>query len=594
MKRIVCLGGGPAGLYSAILLKKALPNARVEVYERNRPDDTFGWGVVFSDKTMAGFRAADAADSHAAIVGSFHHWDDVDVHFGGRAVRSGGHGFCGIAASACSNIFQERAAALGVEQYFRARGGASEACSRTPISSSPPTASTAGSARATRTVFKPHIDVRKCRFIWLGTHAEISGLHLRLRAHRAWLVPDPCLSVQPRSLHGHRRDARGDLEGARARPPRHARLDRFLRAALSRAISTATALMSNANHLRGSAWLNFNRVLASAGIDGKRRADRRCGAHGALRHRLGHQARHGGCDLRSYRPSRSAAMSAPGSSAYHAERNLEVLKLQSAARNRMEWFENVARYTHLDAASSSPTACSPESAHRPREPQVCAIPTFVASYGGGPRAPLRARARGGRRCSCRFSCAGMELANRVVVSPMAQYCAHATGMPDDWHLVHYGARALGGAGLVVTEMTCVCARGAHHAGMHGALERGAARRLAAHRRVRARRTPREDRVCSSATPAARARPSSAGSGMDHPLPEGNWPLVSPSPIPYLPGISQTPREMTRAQTGARCSARFVRAARLGARGRLRHARAAHGARLSAGQLPLAAHQPPRR
>ena len=96
MKRIVCLGGGPAGLYSAILFKKALPDAAVEVYERNRPDDTFGWGVVFSDKTMAGFRDADAA-THDAIVESFYHWDDIDVHFKGQLIRSGGHGFCGIA-----------------------------------------------------------------------------------------------------------------------------------------------------------------------------------------------------------------------------------------------------------------------------------------------------------------------------------------------------------------------------------------------------------------------------------------------------------------------------------------------------------------
>ena len=121
----------PAGPYSAILFKKALPNARVEVYERNRPDDTFGWGVVFSDKTMAGFRDADAP-SHDAIVGSFHHWDDVDVHFRGARISSGGHGFCGIARKRLLNIFQERAAALGVEQSFRAAKSPSR-CSRRPL-----------------------------------------------------------------------------------------------------------------------------------------------------------------------------------------------------------------------------------------------------------------------------------------------------------------------------------------------------------------------------------------------------------------------------------------------------------------------------
>src|SRR5579864_2363406 len=106
MKRIVCLGGGPAGLYTAILLRKALPEASIELYERNRPDDTFGWGVVFSDQTMENFHTADAS-SHAAIVGAFHHWDDIDVHFGGERFVSGGHGFCGISRKRLLWVLQE-------------------------------------------------------------------------------------------------------------------------------------------------------------------------------------------------------------------------------------------------------------------------------------------------------------------------------------------------------------------------------------------------------------------------------------------------------------------------------------------------------
>ena len=118
MKRIVCLGGGPAGLYSAILLRKALPAARIEVYERNRPDDTFGWGVVFSDQTMGNFRAADP-ETHGAILGNFHHWDDIAIHFGGRKLVSGGHGFCGIGRKQLLQILQERAHELGVHQSFQ-------------------------------------------------------------------------------------------------------------------------------------------------------------------------------------------------------------------------------------------------------------------------------------------------------------------------------------------------------------------------------------------------------------------------------------------------------------------------------------------
>src|ERR1700744_6168123 len=115
MRRIVCLGGGPAGLYAAILLRKALPEARVEVYERNRPDDTFGWGVVFSDQTMENFRGADP-ESHGAILQNFHHWDDIAIHIGDRKFVSGGHGFCGIGRKKLLQILQERAGELGVQQ----------------------------------------------------------------------------------------------------------------------------------------------------------------------------------------------------------------------------------------------------------------------------------------------------------------------------------------------------------------------------------------------------------------------------------------------------------------------------------------------
>ena len=167
MKRIVCLGGGPAGLYTAILLRKALPSASIEVYERNRPDDTFGWGVVFSDQTMANFRAADAR-SHAAIVGNFHHWDDIDIHFGGRRFVSGGHGFCGISRKRLLSILQERAAELGVRQTFER-----EVDSEAGLEDADLIVAADGANSKTRqrheAVFEPELDRRKCRYIWLGT-----------------------------------------------------------------------------------------------------------------------------------------------------------------------------------------------------------------------------------------------------------------------------------------------------------------------------------------------------------------------------------------------------------------------------------------
>ena len=167
MRRIVCLGGGPAGLYSAILLRKALPAARVEVYERNRPDDTFGWGVVFSDQTMENFSTADL-ETHCAILSSFHHWDDIAIHIRGRAFRSGGHGVCGIARKRLLAVLQERAAAVGVHQHFQHEvADDAEFLDADLIIAADGVNSRARARHAA--VFEPRIDVRKCRFIWLGT-----------------------------------------------------------------------------------------------------------------------------------------------------------------------------------------------------------------------------------------------------------------------------------------------------------------------------------------------------------------------------------------------------------------------------------------
>src|SRR5262245_8879416 len=164
MKRIVCLGGGPAGLYAAILLRKALPSTRIELYERNRPDDTFGWGVVFSDQTMENFRAADPG-SQAAILADFHHWDDIAIHFHGRRFVSGGHGFCGIGRKRLLSILQERARELGVHQTFQheVNDEAAYADADLIIAADGINSKTRGRHEE---VFQPDIDTRQCRFIW--------------------------------------------------------------------------------------------------------------------------------------------------------------------------------------------------------------------------------------------------------------------------------------------------------------------------------------------------------------------------------------------------------------------------------------------
>jgi anthraniloyl-CoA monooxygenase len=553
MKRIVCLGGGPAGLYSAILFKKALPRAKVEIYERNRPGDTFGWGVVFSDKTMQGFRDVDTP-THDAIVGSFHHWDDVDVHFGGRVVRSGGHGFCGISRKRLLNIFQERAASLGVEQSFEHEVLDDAIGPADLVVASDGVNSLQRSRQAH--VFKPHIDVRKCRYIWLGTEQKFPAFTFAFeKTEHGWFqihayqfsaeLSTVIVETREETWRAHGLDRR-DTEESIA----------FCEGLFGRYLG-GHRLISNARHLRGSAWLNFNRVLCERWHHGNL----------VLIGDAAHTAHFGigsGTKL-AMEDAMSLVSNLAGSGdvmagleRYREERNLEALKLQSAARNRMEWFENVARYTHLEPEqfAYSLLTASQRIGHanlKLRDPSyVARVESSLAHQNGLPKPrppmflPLRLRS--------------MELANRVVVSPMAQYSAR-DGLPDDWHLMHYGARAVGGAGLVITEMTCPAPDARITPGCTGLwneAQRDAWKRIVAfvHERSPAK-------FALQIGHAGRKGSTQLGwESMDHPLPEGNWPLISASAIPYLENRSQVPREMSAADR-ARVTAEFVRAARLG-------------------------------
>ncbi len=555
MKRIVCLGGGPAGLYSAILFKKALPNAKVEVYERNRPSDTFGWGVVFSDKTMAGFCDADAP-SHDAIVQSFYHWDDIDVHFGGLRIRSGGHGFCGIARKRLLNILQERAAALGVRQSFeREIDSAAQFADADLIVAADGVNSV--QRRAHAEVFKPHIDVRRCRFIWLGTEQRFPAFTFAFEnTEHGWF-----------QIHAYQfsADLSTVIVETREETWRALGLDRY---STEQSIEFCESLfgkylgghrlMSNARHLRGSAWLNFNRVLCERWHDGNLVliGDAAHTAHFGI----GSGTKLAMEDAMSLVSQVATARDVgAGLERYHAERNLEALKLQSAARNRMEWFENVARYTHLEPQqfAYSLLTASQRIGHanlRLRDPEyVDAVERDLARRSGltEPRPPM----------FLPLELGSMQLVNRVVVSPMAQYLAQ-DGMPGDWHLMHYGARAAGGAGLIVTEMTCVAPDARISPGCTGlwsASHRDAWRRIVdfVHRHSPAK-------IALQLGHAGRKGSTQLGwQEMDRPLPAGNWPLISASAAPYFPGVSQTPRAMS-AQDFERVTAQFVEAARLGA------------------------------
>jgi anthraniloyl-CoA monooxygenase len=539
MKRVVLIGGGPAGLYAAILLRKALPALKVEIYERNRPDDTFGWGVVFSDQTMSGFRAADP-ESHDAIIRDFHHWDAIDVHFRGETMRSNGHGFAGIGRRRLLNIFQDRARALGVEQHFQA-----EIDDPKPFADADLIIASDGVNSKTRTrhaaVFQPDIAVGKCRFIWLGTHRKFSAFTFAFeKTEHGWFqihayqfsddVSTVIVETREETWAAHGLD-RFSAEQSIA----------FCEALFARYLD-GSPLMSNANHLRGSAWLSFNRVLCA----------RWHHDNIVLIGDAAHTAHFGigsGTKLAMEDAVSLVARVAhardvqAGLQTYQAERSLEALKLQSAARNRMEWFENVARYAKLEPRQFA-YALLTGSQRIGHANLKMRDPGFVRDYERwlAERSGLRDEVP--PPMFLPFDLAGMRLANRVVVSPMAQYKA-GDGVPGDWHLMHYGARAVGGAGLLFTEMTCVSPSGRITPGCTGLWNE--AQRDAWRRIVDFVHSQSAARFCLQIGHSGRKGSTQLGwERMDHPLAAGNWPLLAPSPLPYLPGISQTPLAMTRA------------------------------------------------
>ena len=556
MKRIVCVGGGPAGLYAAILLRKALPAARVEVFERNRPDDTFGWGVVFSDQTMANFRAADP-ESHAAILANFHHWDDIAIYFGGARLVSGGHGFCGIGRKRLLGLLQERARELGVQQVLPARGRGrvrlrgrrshhrrgrgEQPHARAPQrrlrsrTSTCASAASSGWARRGRSRNSPLPSspprTAGSRSMPTSSASELSTVIVETR-EETWRAHglDGCTTEQSiafceqlfaRYLDGHR-------------------------------------LQSNAGHLRGSAWLNFHRVQCQRWHHGKLVliGDAAHTAHFSIGSGTKLAMEDAICLTPAREPPPGPLDAALG--AYQRERHLEVLKLQSAARNRMEWFENVARYVHLppEQFAYSLLTGSQRIGH---ENLKVRDPHFVADY-----ERWLAQRDGAREARppmfLPFKLRDMTLVNRVVVSPMAQYCA-VDGMPDDWHLVHYGHRALGGAGLVYTEMTCVSPEGRISPGCTGLWNE--AQRDAWQRIVVFVHGNSPAKICLQLGHSGRKGSTQLGwEQPDHPLPRGNWPILAPSPLPYLDGVSQAPLQMSRADMD-KVREDFVRAARLG-------------------------------
>src|SRR5215467_5375768 len=345
--KIVCLGGGPAGLYFSILLKKANPSWSITVIERNRPTDTFGWGIVFSDKTMDGFRHIDP-ETHAEITRSFRHWDDIDVFFKGQKITSGGHGFCGIARIKLLKILQKRASSLGVKLIYKTEiHDPDDYASQYDLVIASDGASSV-TRRKYEDIFKPNIQVRRNRFVWLGSRRKLDAFTFDFKQTEwGWF-----------NLHAYRFDDEWSTFIVET-PEKNwlaAGIDKMKQEdsiALCEKLFAerleGNSLVSNAKHLQGSAiWLKFNRVLCEKWFH-KNIVLIGDAAHTA------HFSIGSGTKLAMEDAISLAQVLAthPGDIAdalerYQADREIEALKLQSAARNRMEWFEQVERYVHLE------------------------------------------------------------------------------------------------------------------------------------------------------------------------------------------------------------------------------------------------------
>ena len=565
--RILCLGGGPAGLYTALLMKKADRRRVVRVVERNRAGDTFGWGVVFSDQTLGNLAAADA-ETAREIVGSFNRWDDIDVHFKGRTITSGGHGFCGIGRKRLLNILQARCRALDVELVFDDDVADDIAAARAFDADLVVAADGLNSRIRTRyaQTFDPDVELRQCRFVWLGTRklfpaftfAFVETPHGWFQAHAyqydgdtsTFIVETPEATWRAAGL-----EAMTQEEGI-------AYCERLFAAWLD-----GNSLLSNAKHLRGSAiWIRFPRVVCRHwvhwnAIDGRHvpvvlMGDAAHTAHFSVGSgtKLALEDAIALARAVDTAPDLAAALAT-----YQAERSLEVLKIQNAARNSTEWFENVARYTAFEAEQFAYSLLT-RSQRISHENLRLRDAKFVARIEGWFVQRVRPAVAPTPPMFTPFTLRDVTLKNRVVVSPMAQYSCH-DGTPDDFYLVHMGSRAHGGAGLVFTEMVCVAPDARISpgcAGLYTDEHTAAWRRIVDY--VHARTTAKIALQLGHAGPKGSTQ--LGWEIADAPLAEGNWPLLAPSALPYGPD-NQIPRAMSPADMD-RVRDEFVAAAKRGA------------------------------
>src|SRR5688500_8218557 len=558
--KVAIIGAGPAGLYTALLLKKADPSHSITVLERNRADDTFGWGVVFSDQTLENFRAADEP-TFRAITDNFAHWDDIDVFVHGRRITSGGHGFSGIGRQKLLNILQHRAATLGVDLKFETDvSDDSQLASLAPDLIIGADGINSAIRRKYAHHFEPDLDTRTARFVWLGTTFPFDAFTFFFVENEHGVFQAHCYRFDDRTstfiVECDERSWKSAGFDAMDTPQTIAACEAMFAEWLD-----GHRLMSNAAHRANSPWITFVRVRNAKWFHG----------NVALIGDAAHTAHFSiGSGTKLAMEDAIGLVKAVGANtdlsvalrAYQDDRSTEALRLQNAARNSLEWFENVKRYIHLapEQFAYSLLTRSQRVSHenlRLRDATyVTGMERWLASRasldGDGtaaepPRSPMIHTGKNGEEqvpppMFTPFRLRGMSLHNRVVVSPMDMYSAR-DGTPNDFHLVHLGARALGGAALVMTEMVCVSPEARITlgcTGMYNAEHLGAWRKI-----VSFTHEWSDARICLQVGHSGRKGSTRLPwEGTDLPLADENWERIGPSAITYGPTLPP-PREMSR-------------------------------------------------
>ncbi len=544
--RITCVGGGPAGLYFSLLMKQQNPAHQVTLIERNAASDTFGWGVVLSDQMLGALRRADAKTA-AQVFESFNHWDDIEVHFQGRSVRSSGHGFCGIGRRRLLNILQDRCLELGVDLRFSTDCASVEDIHADLIIAADGLNSRIRTQYAS--TFEPDIDLRQCRFVWLGTHKAFDAFTFAIE-HTPWGWFQ---------AHAYRFDAQTSTFIVEAPESvwRAAGLEdmskedgiAFCEKLFAKYLD-GHGLMSNAAHLRGSAaWIRFPRVVCkhwvhrlASGTPVVLMGDAAHTAHFSIGSGT-KLALEDAIDLAASLAAHPADVNAALVD-YEARRSVEVLKIQNAARNSTEWFENVERHAKL-APEQFAYSLLTRSQRISHENLRLRDAAYVGSFEDWLAQRAGLQAHGVPPMFTPFTLRGVTLKNRVVVSPMAQYSA-VNGVPGDYYLVHMGARAMGGAALVFTEMTCPSPSARITPGCCGLWSD--AQQSAWQRVVEFVHAHSGAKVALQlGHSGAKGSTRVPWEGEDEPLASGNWPLLSASPQQYVAGVSDWSRAMTRAE-----------------------------------------------